>query len=144
MARRSARRFILPRAPRGLARRRDDGVATGRQPTHRGRRHLHVKRAAKRAAMRDCDRRCVYCACALELDTATLDHVHPVSRGGAHIPGNLVAACAPCNRLKGDLLPYDFFLRFPWAGANFMRYARTVHRALKRGAKRAVSLAYAA
>ena len=31
----------------------------------------------------------------------------------------------------------------PWAGANFMRYARAVHRALKRAARRAVSLAYA-
>ena len=29
------------------------------------------------------------------------------------------------------------------AGLNFMRYARAVHRPLKRGAKRAVSLAYA-
>ena len=34
-------------------------------------------------------------------------------------------------------------MRFPWAGANFIRYARTVHRALKRGARRAVSLAFA-
>jgi hypothetical protein len=46
--------------------------------------------------------------------------------------------------MKGDMLPFDFFARYPWAGANFMRYARTVHRALKRGARRAVSLAYAA
>ncbi|HEY0780644.1 MAG TPA: hypothetical protein VGD56_21990, partial [Gemmatirosa sp.] len=54
-----------------------------------------------------------------------------------------VAACGPCNRLKADLLPSEFFLRHPWAGLNFMRYARTVHRALKRGARRAVSLACA-
>ena len=66
--------------------------------------------------MRDCSRRCVYCARPLALDTATLDHV----------------------------LPVDFFARFPWAGLNFMRYARAVHRALKRGARRAVSLALAA
>ena len=94
--------------------------------------------------MRDCSRRCVYCAVPLALEVATLDHVHPVARGGAHTPGNLVTACAPCNRLKGDMLPAEFFARFPWAGLNFMRYARAVHRALKRGAKRAVSLAYAA
>jgi 5-methylcytosine-specific restriction endonuclease McrA len=103
----------------------------------------HQKRAIKRATMRDCGRRCVYCAAALEFDFATLDHVHPLSRGGAHVPGNVVLACAKCNRLKGDLLPTDFFARFPWAGINFILYARTVHRALKRCARRAVSLAYA-
>lgn len=73
----------------------------------------------------------------------TLDHVVPLARGGAHDQGNLVSACAPCNRLKGDLLPFEFFARHPWAGANFVRYARNVTRALKRGARRAVSLAYA-
>jgi 5-methylcytosine-specific restriction endonuclease McrA len=86
----------------------------------------------------------VYCARPLALVNATLDHVHPVARGGSHVLGNLVAACERCNRMKGDMLPADFFARFPWAGLNFMRYARAVHRALKRGAKRAVSLAYAA
>lgn len=94
--------------------------------------------------MRDCGRRCVYCAAPLDFDVATLDHVHPLAKGGAHVPGNLVAACARCNRLKGDLLPAEFFARYPWAGANFILYARAVHRALKRSARRAVSLAYAA
>ena len=93
--------------------------------------------------MRDCGRRCVYCAAPLEFDFATLDHVHPLSRGGAHVPGNVVLACGRCNRLKGDLLPTEFFGRFPWAGTNFILYARAVHRALKRCARRAVSLAYA-
>ena len=94
--------------------------------------------------MRDCGRRCVYCATMLALDMATLDHVFPLSLGGASAPGNLVTACARCNRLKGDMLPVEFFARYPWAGANFVRYARAVHRALKRGARRAVSLALAA
>lgn len=94
--------------------------------------------------MRDCSRRCVYCAALLTPETATLDHVQPLSRRGTHDPGNLVIACHACNQLKGDALPLDFFMRHPWAGANFMRYARAVHRALKRGARRVVSLAYAA
>ena len=59
--------------------------------------------------MRDCGRRCVYCGHRLDPLEATLDHVHPVARGGAHAPGNLVVACAPCNRMKGDMLPYEFF-----------------------------------
>ena len=59
-------------------------------------------------------------------------------------PGNVVLACARCNRLKGDMLPTEFFIRFPWAGAELHRHAHAVHRALKRCARRAVSLAYAA
>lgn len=93
--------------------------------------------------MRDCCRRCVYCAAPLDFDFATLDHVHPLAHGGAHAPGNLVLACARCNRLKGDMLPTEFFARYPWAGLNFISYARAVHRALKRCARRAVSLAIA-
>lgn len=106
--------------------------------------HLAMKRAMRKLALRDCGQRCVYCATHLDQHTATLDHVVPLARGGAHDPGNIVVACAPCNRLKGDLLPFEFFARHPWAGANFVRYARSVHRALKRGARRAVSLAFAA
>lgn len=127
--------MVHPRAPRS---RRPDDVRA---------RHLQfrdAKRALKHAAMRDCGRRCVYCADRLSLEDATLDHVYPLARGGTHSPGNVVTACARCNRLKGDMLPHEFFARFPWAGANFVRYARAVHRALKRGARRAVSLAYAA
>lgn len=106
-------------------------------------RGARYKRAIKRATMRDCGRRCVYCATALDFETATLDHVYPLAHGGAHAPGNVVLACTRCNRLKSDLLPTQFFMTYPWAGANFMRYARTVHRGLKRAARRAVSLAYA-
>ncbi len=101
------------------------------------------KKALRKGALRDCGQRCVYCATPLDHYSATLDHVVPLAHGGAHDPGNLVAACAPCNRLKGELLPFEFFARHPWAGANFVRYARSVHRALKRGARRAVSLAFA-
>jgi 5-methylcytosine-specific restriction endonuclease McrA len=121
-----------------------------RRPTRKRRRGAvtqfrgaRYKRAIKRATMRDCGRRCVYCATALDFDTATLDHVYPLAHGGAHTAGNVVLACNRCNRLKSDLLPTEFFILHPWAGANFMRYARAVHRGLKRAARRAVSLAYA-
>jgi 5-methylcytosine-specific restriction endonuclease McrA len=129
--RRHFHRVALPRVPRTARRRKN--IPAG-----------HQKRAIKRAAMRDCGRRCVYCAAALDFDFATLDHVHPLSHGGAHVPGNVVLACARCNRLKGNLLPTEFFARYPWAGLNFIAHARAVHRALKRCARRAVSLAYAA
>ena len=131
-SRRSIHRPTLPRAPRGLPRR-------VRLDLHAGQ-----KRSLKRATLRDCGQRCVYCGSPLALDAATLDHVYPLARGGEHAPGNVVAACAPCNRRKGDMLPHEFFHRYPHAGLNFLAYARVVHRALKRGAKRAVSLALAA
>jgi 5-methylcytosine-specific restriction endonuclease McrA len=122
----------LPRLPRLGRGSRRKNIASGYQ-----------KRAIKYAAMRDCDRRCVYCAALLDFDVATIDHVHPLAHGGAHVAGNVVLACARCNRLKGDLLPTEFFSRHPWAGLNFLAHARAVHRALKRCAKRAVSLAFA-
>ena len=127
--------------------RRDRGDAERRSSRHlfsrAGVAQAAHKRAMRQVALRDCGQRCVYCAVRLDQRTATLDHVVPRARGGAHDPGNLVVACAPCNRLKGELIPFEFFARHPWAGANFVRYARSVHRALKRGARRAVSLAFA-
>src|SRR3990172_3997050 len=128
MSHRNAYRIALPRAPRGLSRHRRRVLAQNR------------KRHVKRATFRDCGRRCVYCGTSLGLERATLDHVFPLSRGGSHAPGNLVAASPPFNPIKISLLPAEFFARFPWAGANFMRYARAAHRTLKRGARRAVAL----
>ncbi|MEN9791425.1 MAG: hypothetical protein RLZZ63_1083 [Gemmatimonadota bacterium] len=131
MSGRHLHHVTLARSPRGLSR-------------HARRvEHQQLKRQVKRATFRDCGRRCVYCGTGLGLEHATLDHVIPLSRGGTHHPGNLVAACQPCNQLKGSLLPHEFFARYPLAGQNFMRFARAVHRQLKRGARRAVSLAFA-
>ena len=137
--------------PRPLIHRRLSHTTLARLPRRAVRRfaptpitELQAKRALKAAALRDCGRRCVYCATPLAHETATLDHVYPRAHGGTNIAGNLVAACGPCNRMKGDLLPQEFFLRYPWAGLNFVRYARAVHRTLKRNARRAVSLSMAA
>lgn len=114
----------------------------------RGQHSRHVfkgkrKSAMKRAALKVCNRRCVYCGTSIECNAATLDHVVPVARGGRHEAGNLVVACKACNQLKGGMLPLQFFFLHPWAGLNFVRYARAAHRALKRGAQRAVSLSLA-
>ena len=49
----------------------------------------------------------------------------------------------PKVALVRQLADGEFFTRYPWAGLNFIAYARAVHRALKRCARRAVSLAYA-
>jgi 5-methylcytosine-specific restriction endonuclease McrA len=46
------------------------------------------------------DHRCAYCGAQWE----QLDHVIPISRGGAHSIGNLLPACGRCNRSKKDRL----------------------------------------
>ncbi len=144
MARRTAfNGYVLPRRARAIPA-HSAGGRGARAASEELARQLLIKRAVKRDAIRDCGRRCVYCGTGVDFATATLDHVHPVARGGTSEFGNLVAACGPCNRLKGDTLPHEFFARYPWAGVNFVRYARAVYRVHKRGARRAVSLALAA
>ena len=46
---------------------------------------------------------CTYCGGRAE----TVDHVLPRSRGGGDTWFNLVAACRPCNGLKGDRTPRE-------------------------------------
>ncbi len=48
------------------------------------------------------DRICQYCGGTNDL---TIDHVKPLSRGGASDWTNCVAACGPCNRRKGNRMP---------------------------------------
>lgn len=44
--------------------------------------------------------RCAYCRCELAINEAHIDHVIPVSKGGANWPSNLVPACESCNKSK--------------------------------------------
>lgn len=136
-------RLFVGRRRRPVSRSRPEPSARAAVGASSFRAQVAKKQALRKSALRDCSQRCVYCATQLDQRSATLDHVVPLARGGPHDAGNLVSACGPCNRLKGNLLPFEFFARHPWAGANFVRYARNVTRALKRGARRAVSLAYA-
>jgi hypothetical protein len=63
---------------------------------------------------------CAYCgrsvsrAPACEALLATVDHIHPVSRGGRSSWTNLVSACKECNNRKADRTPAeaDMPLRF--------------------------------
>lgn len=43
---------------------------------------------------------CAYCGA--QNVKLTMDHVVPLSRGGAHTPANVVPACTPCNSAKCD------------------------------------------
>ena len=44
---------------------------------------------------------CFYCNSKLSEQNATVDHVHPKSKGGHRTEDNTVLACKPCNLLKG-------------------------------------------
>ena len=56
---------------------------------------------ADAVAMRAAASHCIYCGRELGKDR-TLDHVVPLSRGGAHAKRNLVPACRSCNSSKQD------------------------------------------
>jgi 5-methylcytosine-specific restriction endonuclease McrA len=44
---------------------------------------------------------CQYCKVQVTEQLATLDHVHPISKGGGNTWENLTTACKPCNYNKG-------------------------------------------
>lgn len=49
--------------------------------------------------------KCVYCQCDLDMQTITIDHVLPTSKGGKTCWENCVSACTKCNHEKGHKLP---------------------------------------
>src|ERR1700742_2414197 len=65
-------------------------------------RDTHRRKITRRAVFARDDWTCQYCGSRAQL---TVDHVIPRSKGGGSTWDNIVAACAPCNRRKGDALP---------------------------------------
>ena len=49
----------------------------------------------------------MWCAYCLNRAAATIDHVLPRSRGGAHTWDNTVASCARCNARKSNRTPQE-------------------------------------
>ena len=61
-------------------------------------------RQALRAELFTDDPRCTYCRREItRFDESTLDHVHPVSRGGRNYRRNLALCCEVCNQHKANL-----------------------------------------
>ncbi len=58
-----------------------------------------VSRSQWVAILNEYGHRCAYCARQVKL---TMDHVVPLSKGGAHDPINVVPACRECNSGKWD------------------------------------------
>jgi 5-methylcytosine-specific restriction endonuclease McrA len=62
----------------------------------------NAERKKRILSSRDGGARCRYCGVRKKLRRLTVDHVVPRSRGGTNSLTNLVLACEPCNRAKGD------------------------------------------
>ena len=74
----------------------------------RRRERMKAKTPATAAQIRDLftmwEHSCGYCGAHAD----TLDHIRPLSRGGAHEIGNLVPACRPCNLSKHAKTPAEW------------------------------------
>jgi 5-methylcytosine-specific restriction endonuclease McrA len=51
---------------------------------------------------------CPYCNDRLTVADFSLDHLHPVSRGGEHELDNLIVCCTGCNQSKGSMNDGEF------------------------------------
>lgn len=69
---------------------------------------------------------CPYCGCTLNRGDKVIDHMDPISKGGAHSVKNVVVCCTKCNLSKGakdflewvNTLDYEFKLLSVWAYIN--------------------------
>ena len=68
-------------------------------------RDVHRRKITRKAVLARDSWTCQYCG--KTKPGLTVDHVIPRSRGGESIWENIVAACAVCNRRKGNRLPRE-------------------------------------
>lgn len=68
-------------------------------------RDVHRRKITRKAVLARDSWTCQYCGS--QRNGLTVDHVIPRSRGGKSVWENIVAACAPCNRRKGNRLPIE-------------------------------------
>jgi 5-methylcytosine-specific restriction endonuclease McrA len=81
-------------------------VPTGPKP------HSNAKRR-REELLKQQRGKCAYCQRRMvkkrgQLNSVTLEHRKPLSRGGNHSRKNLLATCAMCNRLKGGMTEEKF------------------------------------
>jgi 5-methylcytosine-specific restriction endonuclease McrA len=68
-------------------------------------RDVHRRKITRKAVLARDSWTCQYCGS--NKPGLTVDHVIPRSRGGQSVWENIVAACASCNRRKGNRLPRE-------------------------------------
>jgi 5-methylcytosine-specific restriction endonuclease McrA len=71
-------------------------------------REAHRRKITRRAVLARDSWTCQYCGSTKS--GLTVDHVIPRSRGGDSTWENIVAACASCNRKKGNRLPREIHM----------------------------------
>ena len=71
-------------------------------------REAHRRKITRRAVLARDSWTCQYCGSTKS--GLTVDHVIPRSRGGKSVWENIVAACASCNRRKGNRLPREIHM----------------------------------
>lgn len=104
---------------------------------NRHRKYISVYPAITRKALlvRD-NHKCVYCGTPISINSLTLDHILPRSKGGETSWQNIVASCKKCNSLKGDMLLKDFLQAHPSMNGNIHAFAPRLeffHRGKKKG-----------
>lgn len=76
-------------------------VPEGLKPTKRKKkstRQMRRKMLAKQPG-------CYWCGQVLTLDTSTIDHIIPLSKGGLDCSNNRKLACFDCNQRRGNTMP---------------------------------------
>jgi 5-methylcytosine-specific restriction endonuclease McrA len=76
------------------------------KPMNGKRKHRDIKLTRKNIFLRDCYE-CQYCSKIITLNSGTVDHIFPKSRGGKNSWDNLVAACFKCNSKKKNRTPQE-------------------------------------
>jgi 5-methylcytosine-specific restriction endonuclease McrA len=56
---------------------------------------------------------CPYCGEPMKTSTLNLDHIVPLSKGGAHSKDNVIACCESCNSKKGSKSIHDWLMEVP-------------------------------
>ena len=55
-------------------------------------------------------RECYYCKQPLSISKITIEHKHPLSRGGKTVIENLAMCCEKCNLEKGDMTEKEYYI----------------------------------
>ena len=84
-------------------------------PRQRTNERILIPSREKRRILEECGNVCAHCGKELVFETATGEHVIPLSKGGTNDPENLVILCEACNKAKSDdvIPPVDYYKHLP-------------------------------
>lgn len=71
----------------------------------------HFSQEVRKLLYQQAEGKCALCGKKITFDEMELDHIIPISMGGADEVENLQVCCMPDNRYKANILPTDFFNR---------------------------------